>query len=270
MTEGRNTNELLERPLTPRSLVASLLLGMHPPRMPVDRLVRWCELFGVAPGTARVALSRMRERGELAGDDGVYELSGRLRSRQPAQDWSVAPDFDAWSGEWRLALVTVDARSASQRAALRDAMHRCRYAELREGVWTRPDNLPRASAPADAWKVIDEQCAWWQGSPAGEGPDVAAACFDTPAWEARAHMLLAQTASSTAGLHDGDDGQLATAFVVGAATLQHLRNDPLLPAELLPATWPGNELRTAYREYQETFASVVREWFQRAGAAARH
>src|SRR5690242_13068454 len=71
------TAVLLERPLAPRSLIASLLLGMRPPRMPAGRLVEWCGLFGVAEGTARVALSRMLDRGELTATDGVYELAGR-------------------------------------------------------------------------------------------------------------------------------------------------------------------------------------------------
>jgi phenylacetic acid degradation operon negative regulatory protein len=57
--------------------------------MPGSRLVRWCGIFGIAEGTARVALSRMVERGELVADDGVYELAGRVRGRQPAQDWTV-------------------------------------------------------------------------------------------------------------------------------------------------------------------------------------
>jgi phenylacetic acid degradation operon negative regulatory protein len=272
MSTVRNTDaglELLERPLAPRSLVASLLLGMHPPRMPVDRLVRWCGLFGVAPGTARVALSRMRERGELLGDDGVYELAGRLRSRQPAQDWSLSAVSTAWNGEWRLAVVTVDARAAAARAALRDAMRRCRYAEIREGLWTRPDNLPRASAPADAWAVIDEQCATWRGRPDGDRVEVAAALFETDAWATRAAALTARARAATVALIGGEDAALRDGFVVGAATLQHIRNDALLPRELLPASWPGADLRDAYREYQRAFGDAVRNWFGADAPAAR-
>ena len=42
--------------------------------------MRWCGLFGVAEGTARVALSRMVDRGELRSGSGVYELAGRVRA----------------------------------------------------------------------------------------------------------------------------------------------------------------------------------------------
>ena len=94
MLRERNTggpDVLLERPLSARSLIASLLLRTRPPRMRGARLVQWCGLFGVAEGTARVALSRMVERGELQTRDGVYEPAGRVQSRQGAQDWSLDP-----------------------------------------------------------------------------------------------------------------------------------------------------------------------------------
>src|SRR3954454_18658294 len=98
-------NASLDRPLTPRSLIASLLLRSQPPRMRAARLVQWCGLFGVSEGTARVALSRMVERGELRATDGVYELVGRVRGRASAQDWSLDPKLQRWRGEWRTAYV---------------------------------------------------------------------------------------------------------------------------------------------------------------------
>ena len=60
----------------------SLLLGSHPPVMPVAALVDFCGLFDVAPGTVRTTLSRMVDRGELTTDDAGYALSGSLLSRQ--------------------------------------------------------------------------------------------------------------------------------------------------------------------------------------------
>ena len=97
MTLERNIG-LLDRPLSTRSVIASLLLGMQPPVLSARRLVQWCALFGINEGTARTALSRMLERGELASSDGVYELAGRVRRRQPAQDWSLAPKLREWDG----------------------------------------------------------------------------------------------------------------------------------------------------------------------------
>src|SRR5690349_21567598 len=181
MQSSRNS-DLLERPLTARSVIASLLLGMHPPRMAGRRLVQWCELFGVASGTARVALSRMVERGELTVDESQYELAGRVRSRQAAQDWSLEPQLVEWDTRWSMAIVRTSPRAASVRASLRSALRRCRYAELREGVWARPDNLPRESAPDEFWTIIDEQCRWWRGNPDGDDRAIADRLFATAAW----------------------------------------------------------------------------------------
>src|SRR5689334_8314886 len=195
MQEVRNTPPAavtgpgLARPLTARSVIASLLLGMHPPRMPAHRLVQWCALFGIASGTARVALSRMAERGELVAKDGVYELAGRVRSRQAAQDWSLAPSLREWRTGWSVAVVTREARAANARAAFRTAMGRCRYAEVREGCCTRPDNLPRESAPEDAWATVDAQCSWWTGRPEGDERSLADELFTPKLWADRARDL---------------------------------------------------------------------------------
>ena len=126
---GAHGSGLLERPLTARSVLASLLLGMHPPRLAGARLVRWCGVFGIAEGTARVALSRMVDRGELAATDGVYELAGPVRARQRVQEWSLDPDAGDWDGSWGMGAVVGAARDAADRAGLRDAMRRLRYAE---------------------------------------------------------------------------------------------------------------------------------------------
>ncbi|MCY7289389.1 MAG: hypothetical protein LH624_14370, partial [Cryobacterium sp.] len=80
---------LLGLPLGARSVMASLLLGMDPPRIQGALLVRWCGLFGIAEGTARVALSRMVANGELTTADGFYELAGGLRRRRREQEWSL-------------------------------------------------------------------------------------------------------------------------------------------------------------------------------------
>jgi len=259
---GGATLTILERPLTPRSLIASLLLGMRPPRMPAARLVEWCGLFGVAEGTARVALSRMLDRGELLARDGVYELAGRLRGRLPAQEWSLAPRVTTWDGDWLLSVVEPGARTAAERAALRDAMRRLRLVELRDGVWCRPDNLPRAAAPADAWEIADAQCAWWRGRPGADALAEVVERFGAEAWAGRARALTDRLRSSTAALDPADGPTIADAFTVGAAALAHVRADPLLPAELCGRTWPGGALRDEYSAYRSAFADAVRDWFR--------
>jgi phenylacetic acid degradation operon negative regulatory protein len=254
-----------ERPLSARSLIASLLLRTQPPRMRGARLVQWCDLFGVSEGTARVALSRMVERGELRTRDGTYELAGRVRGRRESQDWSLAPRLQPFDGAWRIGVVVPAARRAPDRGALRDGMRRLRMGELREGVWMRPDNLPREAAPFDAWRVADAQCKWWTGMPEGHPAEVASALFDPDAWAARADQLESRLARSIGRLDGESDWRLADAFVAGAAALAHVRADPFLPVELARSNQAGDALRATYHDYERVFSSALRAWFRAHG-----
>ncbi len=195
------------------------------------RLVQWCGLFGVAEGTTRVALSRMVERGELRSHDAALRAGRPGQSRGSAQDWSLDPVLSPWDGRWRVAMVAPGPRSAPERAALRDAMRRLRFGALREGVWTRPDNLPRASAPPEVWKVADAQCRWWSGRPDDEPRALAATLFDGAGWARRRRSARRPVGRvSRARCRPRRIRPLADAFVAGAAALAHIRADPLLPA----------------------------------------
>jgi phenylacetic acid degradation operon negative regulatory protein len=265
VSRERNTRAvepLLERPLSPRSLIASLLLRTPGATMRGARLVEWCALFGVAEGTTRVALSRMVERGELETRDGRYALAGRVEHRRAAQDWSLRPVLGRWDGEWRVAVVGSGSRDAGERAALRDAMRRMRYRELREGAWTRPDNLPRASAPLDSGLVGHALCLWWSGRPDRDGIALAARLFHEAVWSDRARWMTEQLRAETHALDPGEEASLAHAFVAGAASLAHLRADPLLPRELTRDPSAADELRGAYGAYETAFSGALRTWFR--------
>ena len=58
-------------PLTARSLIASLLLGLDPPSATAQFVVRSNEMFGVNEGTTRTALSRMVAAHELPRPTGA-------------------------------------------------------------------------------------------------------------------------------------------------------------------------------------------------------
>src|SRR3954452_21626707 len=104
MTQPRNA-----RSLTARSVVASTLLGTEPPRLPGRALVRVAELFGITEGTTRTAMSRMVAAGELATDDGSYELTGtRLLERQARQSASRRATRHRWHGGWVMVIVVAE------------------------------------------------------------------------------------------------------------------------------------------------------------------
>jgi phenylacetic acid degradation operon negative regulatory protein len=245
--------------LTARSVLASVLLGTDPPWLPTSRLVRTAELFGISEGTTRTALSRMVGAGEAEVEGGGYRLVGRLAARQDRQTASRRAATLPWDGTWELVVVERAAgRPADARAALRDALRQLRLAELREGTWGRPDNLDPGRSPAAA-HLVAGWCRRWTGARPGDEPDLEE-LFALDDWQAVAEDLRAEMAALLPALDAGDTRGLASGFVTSAAVLRHLQADPLLPADLLPAGWPGDGLRTEYDRYDAAYRAVLGTW----------
>jgi len=246
--------------MSARSIVASALLGTHPPVLRGQLLVRLCALFGVPEGTTRVALSRMVAVGELRAVDGRYELaSPALLARQAAQERGRTSPRGGWRGDWVLAVVSVERRDASARIALRDAAASLRLAELREGVWTRPANLDVDDDAARA--VFDDQCTWFVARP-DDPAALAVRLWDLNGWALQAEGLIARMTGSRAALDSGRFDAIPEGFVTSAAVLRLLRADPLLPAVLVGNAWPGARLRRIYDDYDGALRALLRAFFR--------
>jgi phenylacetic acid degradation operon negative regulatory protein len=259
MTQRRNTlvppappgADQPEVPFTARSVLASALLGTHPPELPVAQLVRLTSLFGISENRARVALSRMVASGETMTDGaGRYRLTGHLAARQSRQSASRAGTTTRYDGEWWLAVVTTSGSSAEVRASRRRALSYGRLAELREGVWMRPANVSFRVPDA-----FDGDVELMTARPDGAF-ELAQRLWDLPAWSARAALLLERLE----GLHPDGPDALAPGFELSAAVLRHLQADPLLPPALLPQNWPGEPLRVAYDGWDARYRATLQEW----------
>ncbi len=167
-------------PFTARSVLASAMLGMDPPELGVAQLVRLSGLFGISENRARVALSRMVAAGEATTDgSGRYRLSGHLVDRQSRQSLSRSGLRSAYSGAWMLAVVVTTGSTAEVRTQRRRALSYLRLAELREGVWLRPDNLATVP-PAGLLGDIE----FIEARPANSEA-LAARLWDLEAWSTR-------------------------------------------------------------------------------------
>lgn len=248
-------DEVELRPLSARSVVLSLLLGLHPPELPVKELVRSVEPFGIAGSTLRAALSRMVAAGDLRRADSVYRLSDRLLERQLRQDDAVHPGTRPWGGDWEMVVITATGRGPADRAELRTELIRLRLAELREGVWLRPANLLR-SLPDDLG-LVAERCTARPDRPARE---LAGSLWPLDAWAGTGHALLTHVT------HARQPSDRFTAF---AAVVRHLLADPVLPPELRPPDWPGDRLRAAYADYRRELTEDARVCDGREAAAGR-
>lgn len=104
----------------------------------------------------------------------------------------------------------------------------------------RPDNLAEdlpgeAAALARVLRARDD-----------DPGDLAATLWDLPGWSETGRQLLREM-DRAAGIPER--------FTVAAAMVRHLLTDPVLPAELLPADWPADELRAAYADFAAELAS---------------
>ena len=220
--------------LTARSVVLSVLLGAHPAWASAAELVLLTADFGIRESTLRVALTRMVGAGDLVRSADGYRLSDRLLARQRRQDSAIEPRERPWDGAWTTLLITSVGADARTRAELRNTLVHNRFGELREGAWLRPDNL-EVVLPDDVLAKV-RLLHSRDGDPAG----LVAQLWDLPAWAREGSRLLAEMAEAT---------DVPGRFVVAAAIVRHLLTDPVLPAELLPARWPGERLRVAYRDF---------------------
>jgi phenylacetic acid degradation operon negative regulatory protein len=239
------------KPFTARSVLASALLGMDPPELPVAQLVRLTGLFGISANRARVALSRMVAAGEVTTDgSGTYRLAGRLRERQARQSASRAGSTAPFDGQWWLAVVVTKGSTAEIRTTRRRALAHARLAELREGVWMRPANV-ELHLPVELGADVELL------STRPEVPErLAANLWDLAAWADRAEQLL----DAMGVLSPDTASALAPGFELSASVLRHLQADPLLPAALLPPGWPGARLRAEYDRWDVRYRTTLRDW----------
>jgi phenylacetic acid degradation operon negative regulatory protein len=240
-------------PLNPRSIVLSVLLGTHPPRMSVGRILEFTSLFDLADGTVRTALSRMVAAGDLVNDDGIYRLAGRLVERQAQQDAGRHEPLTDWDGAWWTVTVLSERRTMAERRAFRARAIGARLGELRPDLWLRPANIAIATDLPDALltrgPMITGDERWLVGQ-----------LWDLDGLRTQADAHHRALDGAAVRLEAGDDRSLADAFTALAAAQQFLRVEPQLPAELTPAS-RGTAVRVRYADVVAVFQARLSEFF---------
>jgi len=267
VSQSHLSNLISDRPLSARSVLASALLGSDQGRLTVAELVAVASLFGISGGAARTCLWRMVSNDELTGDDGCYALAGRLMERRQRVDEASRIDDAAahrWDGTWELAIVALERRSAADRLELRKAAMALHLAELREGVWVRPDNLDPQRFPTFR-AVLDQQCNHFHGAATNITADKVRSLFSLDAWTDDTRALIeAMNVELKPTKRDDSTESFRYEFALSIAVVRHLQLDPLLPVELIPEHWPGHTLRSTYRRFDDAFKQRMNSVFRRS------
>lgn len=245
-------------PLNARSIVLSVLLGTHPPRMPVGRILEFTTLFDLADGTVRTALSRMVAAGDLVNDDGIYRLAGRLVERQTQQDAGRHDPPIQWDGSWWTVAVVSDRRTMTERREFRSRATGSRLGELRPDLWLRPANIAIATDLPDVVITRGPLII-------GNARELVARLWDVGELQHRSEIHRVALDSAAIQLETGADRALADAFVALAGAQQFLRVEPQLPTELAPDV-AGTMLRSRYAEVVAEFQSQLAAFFRRGSS----
>lgn len=221
----------------PAQLVLGLLGASSTGTLSAAKLGQAGALFGFAPGTVRVALTRLRQRRLIrAVERGVYALADEaVEARQDVVDWRQRGEaVTEWSGDWiALSTAGVDRRDRTA-GRLRDrALLRQGFAKAAPGLEIRPDNRRQAldelrlrlavlapgalvfrasDLPLDC---VDRALEVWQPAALDEAYESLTQALETA--EAKLRKL-------------GPGPAAALAFEVGDRAIRAIVADPLLPA----------------------------------------
>jgi phenylacetic acid degradation operon negative regulatory protein len=83
-------------------------------------------------------------------------------------------------------------------------------------------------------------------------PETVRSLFNLDDWASKARRLtIAMRDERDVDAVDADD--FIYLFALSITVVRHLQLDPLLPPELEAEDWPGRELRSTYRQFDEVF-----------------
>jgi phenylacetic acid degradation operon negative regulatory protein len=136
-------------------------------------------------------------------------------------------------------------------------------AELREGVWIRPDNLDPQRFPAFR-AVLDQQCTHFHGAATDITAGTMQSLFCLDSWAEDARILIDAMGDElhTTGSRTDTAERFRYRFALSIAVVRHLQLDPMLPDELIPHRWPGRALRTTYRRLDDAFKNRMNNAFR--------
>jgi len=257
-----------QRPLRGGSLILTIFGDSIVPRggaIALGSLIRIAELFGLNERLVRTAAARLANEGWLesrrAGNRSEYRLtmSGRERFAEATQRIYGEPAAD-WSGRW--SLVVLPPMRAAERQRLREELTWNGFGEIAAGVFAHPEMQAHELVLEPRTAALLSRSLTFQAALADDG---APARLINLGWDlevlARRYQAFVKRFEQVAAAPlpqrgmDPQAGFIARTLLIHEYRRLHLR-DPLLPARLLPAGWPGTRAAELCREiYARVFTA---------------
>ena len=229
-------------------------------------LLSFFKALEISDGVVRTAMSRLASDGWLerrkVGRNSFYALAEKGRDTfRAASDHIYAPRPPAWAGHFDMLMVDgIEARAALEAAG---------FGSPAPGVWITPGRAPDAAASGAGFtpELPDAAAAALRLTAGGD----TAACKDLAArsWPlgetgAAYARFLDAFGPLHAALMGGEVLSDLDALVARVLLIHDYRRivlrDPLLPAEILPADWPGTAARRLCAEVYGALLDGSERW----------
>lgn len=257
-----------QRPLRGGSLIVTIFGDSIMPRggaIALGSLIRLAALFGLNERLVRTATTRLANAGWLgsrrAGNRSEYRLSdgGRERFAEATERIYGEPAAD-WSGRW--SLVVLPPMRAADRQQLREELSWNGFGEIAAGVFAHPEVQARELGPEPrAAGLLSKVLTFHATLTDDDAPARLISLgwdFEELARRYQAFVKRFEHAEAALRARRGADPQagfIARTLLIHEYRRLHLR-DPLLPARLLPADWPGTRAAQLCREiYARVFTA---------------
>ena len=239
-------------------------------------------LLDVREKAARQAMARMSERGwldrERVGRQTRWILTEQARSLLvPGAEriYAFGQRPRSWDGAWLVLLASVPETGRRVRYRMRVELSWAGFGSIGQGTWLSPWTQQEPVA-VDILRELEVDATSFVSrlGTIGSATDLAAEAWDLPQLRAGYDGFLADT---EAALGAPPTGEAAAAELV--ALVHRWRRfpflDPDLPAELLPAGWPGPAAARRFGQLRAALSLRAQRWWRRVEAdldpaAGRH
>jgi phenylacetic acid degradation operon negative regulatory protein len=257
-----------QRPLRGGSLIVTMFGDSIMPRgstVTLGSLIALAAPFGLNERLVRTATARLAKDGWLeghrAGKLSEYRLShgGRERFAEATKRIYSEPDTE-WSGRWTV--IVLPAMRAAERRELREELIWRGFGALSTNVFAHPEldsrslGLPRRPLGLLSKVIVFDANLAGDGAP----QRLVSLGWDLEELASRYQNFVKRFERVLAALHGPRTLDHQACFIVRTLLIHeyrrlHLR-DPLLPARLLRADWPGAQAAELCREiYSRVFAA---------------
>ncbi len=249
-----------QRPLRAGSLIVTLFGDAIMPRggaISLGSLITLSEPFGLNERLVRTATTRLAKDGWLEGRRmgklSEYHLSrdGRERFAEATRRIYNAPEAE-WSGRWTV--VVLPPMRAADRKALREELLWRGFGALSAQVFAHPEPDSRSITSARQGSgALSKVIVFDARLSDDDAPQrLVSLGWDLADLGRRYQRFVARFERVLASLQAARDQDPRASFVIRSLLIHeyrrlHLR-DPLLPARLLPAAWPGTQAATICRD----------------------